>query len=112
MDREEILARSRQENGGRDMVELEALRTAGSAANKAGMLLCCAVAALQAAVTGQISYECWTIYFGMLTAVFLTKYGKLRRRHELLPALAYGGLFLFFACLLVLRLTGREPFHG
>lgn len=112
MDRDEVLARSRGEHQDRDMVELEALQRAGAAAFRVGMLLCCAVAAAQAAVTGRISYESWTIYFGMQTAVFFTKYRTLRRRHELLTALLYSALFLFFACLLVLRLMGRDLSHG
>ena len=112
MYRDEVLARSREENRDRDMVELEALQRAGAAAFRMGMLLCCAVAALQAAVTGRISYESWTIYFGMQTAVSCAKYRTLRRRHELLTALLYGALFLFFACLLVLRLMGRDPARG
>lgn len=52
----------------------------------------------------------WAIYFSALSANFWVKYRRLRRRHELLAALLYSALCLFFAALFVMDLVWRR--HG
>ena len=53
MNKEEILARSRNENKGMDIMELQSLEKASRIAAQVGMLLCCFVAVMEGAVTGQ-----------------------------------------------------------
>ena len=74
MNKEEILARSRNENKGMDIMELQSLEKASRIAAQVGMLLCCFVAVMEVAVTGQVSMESWLIYFGILSTLFLIKY--------------------------------------
>ncbi len=106
MNREEILEKSRRENKGTDEMELIVLNSAGKLAAQIGMLICCAVAVLQVSFTDSMSYESWMIYFSILGTLFTVKYIKLHKRHELLLAILFSGLFVFFAVLFVRRLAG------
>ena len=107
MNKEEILAKSRQENKGTDEMELTVLAKAGKLAAQIGMLVCCAVAVLQVAFTDSISYESWMIYFSILGTIFSVKYAKLHKKHELLLAILFCGLFVFFTVLFIFRLVGK-----
>lgn len=106
MNREEILEKSRRENKGTDEMELIVLNSAGKLAAQIGMLICCAVAVLQVSFTDSMSYESWMIYFSILGTLFTVKYSKLHKRHELLLAILFFGLFVFFTVLFVRRLAG------
>ena len=105
MQKEEILQRSRNENKGPDERELFALAAAGKIAAQIGMLVCCAVAVLQVIFTDSVSFESWMFYFSILGTLFTVKYVKLRERHELLLAILFLALFVFFTVLFLLRLT-------
>ena len=63
------------------------------------MLLCCFVAVMEVAVTGQVSMESWLIYFGILSTLFLIKYRLMKKRHELFLSIFYTALFLMFLVL-------------
>jgi hypothetical protein len=106
MEKEEILEKSRNENKGSDELELSVLASSGKLAAQIGMLVCCLVAVLQVIFKNTISFESWMIYFSILGTIFTMKYLKLRRRHELLLAILYDGLFVFFTVLFVVRLIG------
>ena len=104
MNKEEILARSRNENKGMDIIELQSLEKASKVAAKVGMLLCCFVAVMEVAVTGQLSLGSWLIYFGILCTLFFMKYRLMKKRHELLLSIFYTMLFLLFLILFLLKL--------
>ncbi|MCR4962917.1 MAG: DUF6442 family protein [Firmicutes bacterium] len=106
MNKEEILAKSRKDNQGSDEMELFTLAAAGKIAAQVGMLVCCLVAVLQVWFTDVVSVESWMIYFSILGTIFTVKYVKLHRRHELLLAVLFAGLFLFFTLLFIKRLIG------
>ena len=106
MNREEILEKSRRENEGTDEMELVVLNLAGKLAAQIGIVICCIVAVLQAAFTDSTSYESWMIYFSILGTLFTVKYSILRKKHELLLAILYSALFVFFTVLFVHRLVG------
>jgi hypothetical protein len=106
MKKEEILEKSRNENKGSDELELSVLASSGKLAAQIGMLVCCLVAVLQVIFKNTINFESWMIYFSILGTMFTMKYLKLRRRHELLLAILYDGLFVFFTVLFVIRLIG------
>lgn len=110
MKREEILERSRKENGRRDLAEMEVLVQAGSTASRAGMLCCCLISLLQTIFTGQFHFGSWCIYFSMLGTKMLVKYLKLKRRHELAIVAFYLLLAAGFLTGYVLELMGRT--HG
>lgn len=101
MDKEEILAKSRAENRDRDLVEAEALNKANNIALCVSMLICAFISVLHAIFRDSPDYAVWVVQFGMLSAGMLVKFAKLRRRHELLIGLLYGG---FCICFFVLYL--------
>ena len=46
------------------------------------------------------------IYFSILGTLFTVKYVKLHKKHELLLAILFSALFVFFTVLFVHRLVG------
>ena len=90
MNREEILAKSKQENKGMDYVNLEASRNSMQVGWIVILLLLALAMVVNAIVRSHASYE---IGFAMLAgcaAIFGYKYFKMRKKHELLFALCYG----------------------
>ena len=106
MKKEVILEKSRNENKGMDERELSVLASSGKIAAQIGMLVCCLVAVLQVVFIDSISFESWMIYFSILGTLFLVKYIKLRKKHELWLAILYCVLFVFFTVLFIIRLVG------
>ena len=96
MDKEEILEKSRKENRDRDLVEAEVLHRANNIALSVSMLICALVSVLHAIFRDSPDYAVWIVQFGMLSAVMLVKFSRLRRRHELLLGILYGGFCLCF----------------
>ena len=87
MNREEILARSQQENQGQDVVDLEVSK----ASMKLGWLVVICLLAI-VTVVDAIAFERMNseVFFAVLaatSAIFLSKYLKLHRRHELIIAI-------------------------
>lgn len=101
MDKEEILKKSREENKDRDFVEAEVLNRANNIALSVSMLICALVSVLHAVFRSTPDYAVWIVQFGILSTVMLVKFARLRRRHELLLGLLYGG---FCACFFVFYL--------
>lgn len=96
MDKEEILAKSRAENKDRDFVEAEALSKGNAVAFTTGVMLCSLVSVLHAIFKDSVDYGVWTVMFGMMSAIMLTKYARLKKRHELLIGLVYIALSTIF----------------
>lgn len=96
MDREEILARSREENKKRDFVEAEVLNRANAIALAVSMLLCALISVLHAIFREKPDCAVWVVQFGILSTVMLVKFAKLRKRHELLLGLLYGAFSVCF----------------
>ncbi len=90
MDKEEILAKSREENKARDFVEEAALAKANSIALGVGIIMCGIISILRGLLTEKGTEPAvWTVYFSVLATTMLVKFFKLRRRHELLLGLLY-----------------------
>ena len=89
MTREEILERSRNENRGKDVADLEV--------SKSGMvigwilvcILCGVTMVIDGIVFGRFPMEFLFCVLGALAAVFYYKFFKLRKKHELLMAIVY-----------------------
>ena len=96
MDKDEILKRSREENKDRDFVEAEVLNQANRIALAVSMLLCALLSGLHAIFREKPDCAVWVVQFGILATGMLVKFAKLRRRHELLLGLLYGGFSLCF----------------
>ncbi|MEA4912925.1 MAG: DUF6442 family protein [Oscillospiraceae bacterium] len=106
MEKEDILEKSRSENKGADELELSVMAAAGKLAAKISMTVCCLIAVLQVIFTDSISYESWMIYFSILGTMFIVKYIKLHKKHELALSILYSAMFIFFTVLFAIRLVG------
>ena len=89
MNREEILAKSKQENKGMDYVNLEASRNS----MQVGWVVCLVLLALamvvNAIVRGLASYELGFAMLAGCAAIFGYKYAKMRKKHELIFTICY-----------------------
>ncbi len=65
MEREEILERSRRENGHRDLAELEVCVAAGNIAGRVGCTVCCLLSLLSLRLAGTILFSPWVICFSI-----------------------------------------------
>ena len=106
MERDEILERSRKENKNGDFVEAAVLAKANAIAIAVGIIVCGILSVLHAIFAETPDFSVWTVYFSVLAATMLVKYVKLRRTHELLLGLLYGGFCIFFFVLYLRNLLG------
>ena len=107
MTKEEILLKSRKDNSGKDIEDLEVQKTAASVAYFASLGLCLLVSVLNWIFTRHVSVQCWIVFFGMLSIAFFVKYFKMKKLHELFVALGYFVIFVMLCITFVLELTGR-----
>ena len=96
MDKDEILEKSRKEHKDRDFVELEVINKANMIANVVGMVVCAALTLIHAVLQKRMDNSAWTVMFSIMTAVFLYKYYKLRKWHELMIGLIYLFITILF----------------
>lgn len=106
MNKEAVLAASRKENKNQDLADAEYIRQASRVAYAVGCLVCCLICLLQWAFTKTINWGCWVVNFSILGTVFLVKFIKAKKRHEILVAVLYYGLCLFFAIGFAMSLRG------
>ena len=99
MNKEEILEKSRAENRNKDIYEQEVLKQAGTSAVIVMMVLATIFFAAQIFVGGGMNWGIWALVFSANMTTFWVKYIKLRRKHELVMAIAYMILvFAFSGC--------------
>ncbi len=106
MDKDEILARSREENKDRDFVEAAVQARANTIALAVGIIVCGLLSVLHGIFADTPDYSIWTVYFSVLATTMLVKFAKLRRRHELAFGLLYLGFCVFFLVFYLRDLLG------
>ena len=106
MDKEEILAKSRKENRDRDFVEEEVINRAHSIALSVGMMVCGLISVLSSIFQENPDLSVWVVMWSIWSCVFVVKYRRLRKRHELVLGLLYAGLSVFFFVLYLRRELG------
>ena len=89
MNKEEILAKSRAENKNKDVYEIEVLKQANSCGIIVMAVLATIFFTVQIFVGGGHNWGMWALVFSPSMATCWVKYIKLRRKHELLTAIAY-----------------------
>lgn len=89
MDKEEILAKSRAENKNKDVYEHEVLKQANACVVLVIGVLAAVFFVVQIFVGGGMNWGMWALVFSTTMTTFWVKYIKLRRKHELLMAIAY-----------------------
>lgn len=106
MNKEEILAASRQEHRSQDLPQQEMMVQAGSAAFRAGSAVCCLISLISLSTSSVILYSPWAIYFSMISTLYLVRYQRGRRRSDLAVFLIFLSLTLLALAGLISRLTG------
>ncbi|MCQ2593331.1 MAG: DUF6442 family protein [Treponema sp.] len=112
MTKEEILEKSRQDNGGKDIEDLEIQKQAAMAGYFSSAGICTLISIISFIFTKHVSVQCWMMFFGMLSVAFFTKYFKLKKIHELLVALCYLLIFILLAIAFIFELKGIMPVTG
>lgn len=107
MTKEEILEKSRQDNKGKDIEDLEIQKTAAMAGYFSSFGICALISIISFICTHKVSVQCWMIFFGMLSVAFFTKFFKLRKVHELVVALCYLAIFILLTVAFIFELTGK-----
>lgn len=89
MNKDEILAKSRAENKNKDVYEQEVLKQAGRSAVVVQMAFATIFFVTQIFAGGGINWGLWAIVLSPNMTINWVKYGKFRRKHELVVAIAY-----------------------
>ena len=106
MNREDILKMAQDENKGRDVAGLDAVYKSAYAAYIVGILLIVLVDTVEGLLWHKISYGANMAVFAMACTAFITKYRILKKRHELVVAILYGGGAAIWLVLWILQLCG------
>ena len=109
MNREEILKKAQEENNGKDYADIEAQKTGTRAAYFVAVLLVIIVDTVNGFVLGYVNRGMDFVLFTMAFVAFLTKYIKLRKRHELIVTILWGLLALSMLVCWILQLCGVMP---
>ena len=102
MNREDILKKAQAENHGKDYADIEAQKSGTRAAYFIAVFLVIIVDL----VNGYVNRGMDFVLFTMAFVAFLTKYIKLRKRHELFVTIFWGLLALMMLTLWILQLCG------
>ena len=105
MNKEEILAKSKQENRGQDIANLEAAKSAMQIGWTVVICLLAAVSVVDAIVLGRLNYECFFALMAGSCVIFAVKYVKMRKKHELVLALLYAAAAVAFLIGWILQLA-------
>ena len=89
MNRDEILAMSKQENRGQDVADLEVSKAGMQLGWLVIICLLAAVSVVDALVFSRVNNEAFFAVMTGCSAVFAFKYRKLRKKHELTLSLVY-----------------------
>lgn len=101
MEKEEVLARSRMEQQGKDGRELYIMRKAGNTAVYIGFVACFIISILEILFMGRLSFSNWAVYCAMMAGLFYVKYTALHLRHEGIVFFVYIVLTILFTAVYV-----------
>ena len=106
MNREEILAKAQKEGRQQDLPDREAQKNGAWIAYIVGVILLIVVDTVNGIVLHYVNRGADFALFSMAFVVFLSKYLRLRKRHELIVAIIWGILSLSMLVVWILQLTG------
>ena len=89
MNKEEILAKSKQENHGQDIASLEVSKASMLFGWITAVCMLAFVAVVEALVHDRMNSGIFFAVMAGCSAIFINKYLKLRKRHELYIAIVY-----------------------
>ena len=103
------MKKAQAENNGKDYADIEAQKTGTRAAYFVAVLLVIIVDTVNGFVLGYVNRGMDFVLFTMAFVAFLTKYIKLRKRHELIVTIMWGLLALSMLVCWILQLCGVMP---
>ncbi len=106
MNKEDILAKAQSEGKERDLPDREAQRNGAWIAYIVGVVLLILVDTVNGFVLHYVNRGADFALFSMAFVVFLIKYLRLRKRHELIIAIIWGVLSLSMLAVWIMQLTG------
>ena len=106
MNKEEILAKAQKENKGKDVADKSAQKDGAWIAYTIGVVLLILVDLVNGLVFHYVNRGADFALFTMAFVIFLVKYIKLRRKHELIPLIVWGVLSISMLVLWILQLYG------
>lgn len=106
MNREEIRAKAHREGREQDLPDREAQRSGAWVAYILGVVLLILVDTVNGFVLRYVNRGADFALFSMACVLFLTKYLRLRRKHELIMTVFWGVLALSMLVVWILQLTG------
>jgi hypothetical protein len=95
MEKEEILAKSRKENKNVDIVEMTVINHAFKTAATVAVVECIIISGIDDLFSGTVNSAYWTVAWSIFSTVYIYKYIKLRRKHDLYIA-------IFYSCMTIL----------
>lgn len=106
MNKEEILSKAQSEGKQRDLPEQEARKNGAWLAYIIGVILLIVVDTINGFVLHNVNRGADFALFSMPFVIFLVKYLRLRRKHELAVAIIWGVLALSMLVVWILQLSG------
>ena len=106
MNRDEILEKARIEGKERDLPDREAQKNGAWLAYIIGVVLLILVDTVNGFVLHYVNRGADFALFSMAFVVFLIKYLRLRKRHELIIAIIWGVLSISMLAVWIMQLTG------
>lgn len=105
MNREEILEKSRQENRGQDVANLEVSKSSIVFGWVVAVCMLAVVAVTEAVKYGRMNSGIFFAVMAGCSAIFIRKYLKLHQKHELFISIAYVIAALAFLASWIIQLT-------
>lgn len=106
MNREEILAKAQSEGREQDLPEQEAEYSGTWMAYLIGMVLLFLVILVNSIARHRVDFGAFFVLAAMCAAMSLTKYRKLRKKHELVVAILWGIVALTMFAGWILEMVG------
>ncbi|WP_311431742.1 DUF6442 family protein [Facklamia hominis] len=105
MERDEILARSREEYKHHDEMMVDTLKKAGESSSQIGLIVVAVLFGIEAFFFNSFNYGILSIYFSIEATRELVKYVNLKERKQLMMGtlMAVLGIALFVAHLISLK---------
>ncbi len=105
MNREEILEKSKQENQGKDIADLEVSKSSMQFGWLVAVCLLAVVSVVEALVYDRVNNGIFFAVMAGCSTIFISKYRKLHKRHELIVSVIYVFATVAFLIAWILQLT-------
>jgi hypothetical protein len=106
MTKEEILAKSREDNSKRDEMESAVFFKSGQTAGAVGGMLSAVILIIESAVTGKENFGVLAILLSMTGTMLLTKFSRLKKKFYLAGGLLQLIMAVLFFVLYIIQLMG------